>query len=93
MLIPAFSMMGAGVAQVLQITYGNQYVNRDPKRQVEILGASNNALPPQKTEFVRQEKGERYETGELVPHSVVENTTRLLEIDAENETMTLPKND
>jgi len=46
MLIPAFSMMGAGVAQVLQITYGNQYVNRDPKRQVEILGASNNALPP-----------------------------------------------
>jgi hypothetical protein len=48
-----------------------------------------NALPPPQTEFVAPDS--RYKTGDLVPPSVVENTTRLLEIDSEGETINLPK--
>jgi len=49
----------------------------------------NNALPPTQTEYISPES--RYKTGDLVPPSVVENTTRLLEIDKDGETETLPK--
>jgi hypothetical protein len=44
------------------------------------------AAPPQ---FVSPES--RYRTGDLVPASVTDETTKLLERDSEGETMTLPK--
>ena len=51
--------------------------------------APNPALPPQKTTFVSPES--RYKTGDLVPPSVTDSTTRHLEVNSEGETMTLPK--
>jgi len=92
MLIPAFTMMGSGIAQYVQIRKMEQglpfYV---PYEQPGAFpAASNTALPPQQTHFVSPES--RYKTGDLVPPSVTDNTTRHLEMDSEGKTMTLPKN-
>jgi hypothetical protein len=56
-----------------------------------VLPASmpNAALPPQQTNSVSPES--RYQTGDLVPPSVTDSTTRRLEVNSEGETMTLPK--
>jgi hypothetical protein len=90
MLIPAFGSLGAGIAQYIQI--------REAKRQQATFSAAtgsalppaqNNALPPQQTEFVPPES--RYKTGDLVPPSVTEGTTRHLDMDSEGKTMALPK--
>lgn len=92
MLFPAFSLFAAGIGSIAK-------ARRLEQRKLENSGVvqqnqlpdsqSNNALPPIQTEFVAPES--RYKTGDLVPPSVVENTTRHLEIDKEGETMTLPK--
>ena len=49
----------------------------------------NYPLPPNQTEYVQPES--RYKTGDLIPASVTDGTTRHLEINSEGETMTLPK--
>jgi hypothetical protein len=55
-----------------------------------VVGASpNTALPPPQTEWAQPES--RYKTGDLVPPSVTDATTRHLEIDSEGQTMALPK--
>jgi hypothetical protein len=90
MLIPAFASLGTGIARYMQIRKheaaqpgtSNTSVNSN-------VAPSLNALPPQNTEFVSPES--RYRTGDLVPPSVTDNTTRHLEIDKEGQTMTLPK--
>ena len=50
----------------------------------------NSALPPPQAEFVPAPES-RYKTGDLVPPSVTEATTRHLDLDSEGQTMTLPK--
>ena len=50
---------------------------------------TNASLPPKQTEYVAPES--RYKTGDLVPPSVTDSTTRHLEMNSEGETMTLPK--
>lgn len=91
MLIPAFGSLGTGIAQYMQL-------RRAEKGQTGFSGAipqnvispvQNSALPPVQTEWVQPES--RYKTGDLVPPSVTDNTTRHLEIDSEGQTMTLPK--
>jgi hypothetical protein len=91
MLIPAFGSLGAGIAQFIQI--------REAKKQGSSFSGTvpstlpppqNQALPPQQTEFVPAAES-RYKTGDLVPPSVAEGTTRHLELDSEGQTMTLPK--
>jgi hypothetical protein len=90
MLIPAFLMIGTGMARYMQL------------RRVETtqLGPSGvsvnsfespsiNALPDRKMEVASIPS--RYQTGDLVPSSVTESTTRHLEIDSEGQTMTLPQ--
>lgn len=91
MLIPAFGSMGTGIAQYMQIR------KREAARSLSngvspnsIDTASINSLPAQRVDLMGIES--RYKTGDLVPPSVVENTTRHLEIDSEGQTMTLPKN-
>ena len=90
MLIPAFSMLGAGVAQYIQI---RRYEKGQPVYTPGAVGVeparSGEALPPAQTEFVHQES--RFKTGDLVPPSVAEGTTRNLEVDREGKTMTLPR--
>ncbi len=96
LLIPAFSLLGSGVAQFVQL--------RKLERQeaaFELQNTSNlinsipdkNALPPTKTDYVEPPKQSIYDTGDLVerPGSVTEGTTRHLQMDSEGKTMTLPK--
>jgi hypothetical protein len=54
-----------------------------------LRGSSPAALPPNQTEYVAPES--RFKTGDLVPPSVTDNTTRHLEMDSEGKTMALPK--
>jgi hypothetical protein len=92
MLIPALMFIGSGLAQFLQVrasSRGNgRFVSTDPN---SLSGTVPNAaaLPPTQTTFVAAES--RYSTGDLVPPSVTDNTTRHLEVNGESETMTLPK--
>ncbi len=93
MLIPAFAMIGAGVAKVIQLKQDTQKdisidLTDDTK---QINSQQQEALPPSQTEYVSPMGDSEYQTGDLVPPSVVENTTRHLEMDSEGQTMTLPE--
>ena len=93
MLIPALMFAGGGIAQFIQVRSATRPNARfDSYDQGSISGANVNqtALPPQQTNFVAPES--RYRTGDLVPPSVTDKTTRHLEMNAEGETMALPKN-
>ncbi len=96
MLIPAFSMLGKGFASIIQMRaeakkdfVGIKLDNDINSEQIKSNELKN--LPSQQTEFVSNIPEVKYETGDLIPPSVVENTTRHLEMDSEGETMTLPK--
>ena len=91
LLIPAFGSIGSAVAQYVQLKKAEKgqlpYV---PVVQPNALpGNQGAALPPQQSVFVSPES--RYKTGDLVPPSVTDNTTRHLEMDTEGKTMSLPK--
>lgn len=95
MLIPAFGSLGAGIAQIINIKQNKQTelsidLTNDAK---QISSQQKEALPPKQTEYVSNIPDSKYKTGDLVPPSVVEGTTRHLEMDSEGETMTLPKFD
>jgi hypothetical protein len=91
MLIPAFGAIGSGIAQYMQIRQANKgHLGYTSPGSTNVLGsAPTTALPQPQTEWVAPES--RYKTGELVPPSVTEDTTRHLEIDKEGQTMALPK--
>lgn len=91
MLIPAFGSIGSGVAQYVQIRKQEKGMPvYNPQEVVNLTGpAPSNALPPGQTQWVAPES--KYKTGDLVPASVTDNTTRHLEMDTEGKTMTLPK--
>lgn len=95
LLIPAFGMIGAGVSKIIAVKQAEKQgfsadLTDDTK---QISQHEQNALPPQQTEYVSDIRGSKYETGDLVPPSVVENTTRHLKVNKEGETMTLPKDE
>ena len=93
MLVPAFLMMGSGLAKYIQLKKieGNT-VGIMPIQPIQPIqsGQPMNNLPAAQTEWVQQPES-RYKTGDLVPPSVTDATTRHLEIDTEGKTMTLPK--
>lgn len=92
MLIPAFGSLGSGVAQYVQLKKSEQRnVSFTSENNQNVLSSAspNASLPPTQTEYIAPDS--RYKTGELVPPSVVEGTTRHLEMNSEGETMTLPK--
>jgi hypothetical protein len=91
MLIPAFGAIGSGVAQYMQLRGAEKGQTAfGPVTSGPALGApANSTLPPPQTEWVAPES--RYKTGDLMPPSVTENTTRHLEVDSEGQTMALPK--
>ena len=92
MLIPAFGMLGSGVAKLAQAK------NEQRAKHANFAAQPNNAigsapiasLTPVQTDFALSTDS-RYKTGDLVPPSITEGTTRHLEIDSEGKTMTLPK--
>lgn len=91
MLFPAFTFLSKGISDYLkskkmeknyaQFAAPTQNVFSQPQTRAD--------LPPTQTEYVAPDS--RYKTGDLVPPSVVDNTTRHLEMDSEGQTMTLPK--
>ena len=93
MLIPAFLSIGAGLAQFIQL----RKVERgqpvySPNHDSTALGSEpRSGLPPSQTEYVAPAVESRFKTGDLVPPSVTDSTTRHLEIDSEGKTMNLPK--
>jgi hypothetical protein len=91
MLIPAFAMLGGGIAKYVQLKKHEQLLGTNSPTAVVTIESSGqlSALPPQQTQFVSPDS--RYKTGDLVPPSVAEGTTRHLELDSEGQTMTLPK--
>lgn len=94
MLIPAFTCIGTGVAQYMQLKKAEQGGMRFavPEYTPESLSSmpQTASLPPQQTNYVSPSKSV-YTTGDLVPPSVTDSTTRHLEMDSEGKTMTLPK--
>ncbi len=93
MLIPAFGSIGSGIAQIIQLKKTEKHQSLISPQQTNQVFApvSNVELPPSKNDYIKPQ-GSIYDTGELVaPPSVVEGTTRHLEINNEGETMTLPK--
>jgi hypothetical protein len=93
MLIPAFGMMGSGLAHVIQIRKQEQRNNSisAPEANKAFSAPPTTVLPPTQTDYVAPAVESRYKTGDLAPPSVVEETTRHLEVNQEGETMTLPK--
>lgn len=92
MLIPAFGALGSGVAQFVQLKKSeHQSVSFASQNLPDVISSAppNAALPSSNTDYIAPDS--RYQTGELVPPSVTESTTRHLEINHEGETMTLPK--
>lgn len=90
-LIPAFGSIGSGVAQYVQLKKAEKgLLPYTPQIQPnEALPGNDQSLPAQRPTFLSPES--RYKTGDLVPPSVTDNTTRHLEMDTEGKTMTLPK--
>lgn len=91
LLIPAFGSIGSAVAQYYQLKRSEKglpvYSPVAPPKELDSV--PNDSLPPQQTQWASPES--KYKTGDLVPSSVTDNTTRHLEMDSEGKTMTLPK--
>lgn len=92
-LVPAFATLGPGIAQIISL----RQMRQDEIRIISEKNASlpepesANALPPKQTEFVSNIPDMKHRTEDLAPPSVVEGTTRKLEMNAESETMNLPE--
>ncbi len=92
MLIPAFGALGSGVAQLVQLKKSeNRNLSFASQSEPNVIPSAppHAVLPSSKNDYIAPDS--RYQTGELVPPSVTESTTRHLEINHEGETMTLPK--
>jgi ribosomal protein L40E len=92
LLFPAFMMMSKGVSHFAKSKRLEKRQNTFVSQNAQLpLKQEVNTLPPTSTNYVNPNS--IYETGELLerPPSVIEGTTRHLEINKEGETMTLPK--
>lgn len=91
LLIPAFSSFGAGIAEYMKIREARkENIAIQPAPASAVIGQGRNEmLPPSRTDYVSSDS--RYKTGDLVPPSVVEGTTRHLKMESEDETRALPK--
>jgi hypothetical protein len=94
MLFPAFSLLASGIGNIAK---SKRLEKRRASGEFQTNSAPlfnqsmpNQSLPPQQTEYISSEQS-RYKTGDLVPPSVTDNTTRHLEINKEGDTMTLPQ--
>jgi hypothetical protein len=100
LLIPAFGSLGSGIARYIQVKQQQQAASPviAPAETANSFRPTPNSpeLPPADPRFPAAGSGfvsnsQGYKTGDLAPPSVVETTTRHLELDKEGETMTLPK--
>jgi hypothetical protein len=93
MLVPGFIFIGNGVAKLAQAKSDKRSAHAAfASESNQMFGAGPAAsLTPAQSDFISPAES-RYKTGDLVPPSVTEGTTRHLDIDSEGKTMTLPKN-
>ncbi|HEX6280372.1 MAG TPA: zinc-ribbon domain-containing protein [Pyrinomonadaceae bacterium] len=92
LLFPAFFSFAKGVSDILKsrkMMEARQVRFGTPTGNMIGSAPTHPGLPSAKTDFIPAET--RYKTGDLVPPSVTDNTTRHLEMNGEGETMTLPK--
>lgn len=91
MLFPGLILLAMGAADVIKygLMKGDQYELHNQVQNALNQPAANASLPASRTEYIAPEIGR--ESGELAPPSVTERTTRLLEIDSENEPTASPK--
>ena len=90
MLIPGFMFFGMGIAQWVMLKKAEKGLPVSlPNSQPVIAPSQISALPSAEQQWAPTESS--YKTGDLVPPSVTDPTTRHLELDSEGKTMTLPK--
>lgn len=91
MLFPAFTFLAKGISDLLKSrkmeSSRPSFVS--PERNTLGQAPIAHSLPSTQADYISPDP--RYKTGDLVPPSVTDGTTKLLEIDRENETRTLPK--
>lgn len=94
LLFPAFAYLSKGIADLLKsrkmIQDRNAFYgfSADGRTRALHQHSGNTALPPTQTNYVPP-SDMSYKTGDLAPTSVTDNTTKLLELDRENETKAL----
>ena len=94
MLFPAFTFLAKGISDIVKsrkMERSRVGFGQMANPAIGGNGFQNSPLPPAQQQFVAPMSDSRYKTGDLVPPSVVENTTRHLQVDQEGQTMTLPK--
>jgi len=93
LMIPAFLLMGSGVAKIIKIEKSS---DQDADHSVaqqrsQIKSRNREALPPKQTKFASDVVESPRDTAKVAPPSIVENTTRHLELDPDGETTKLPQ--
>jgi hypothetical protein len=92
MLFPAFTFFAKGFSDVVKSRKMEKSRGMVAPLSSQAIGGGfhTSALPPAQQQFVAPAES-RYKTGDLVPPSVVEDTTRHLQVDQDGQTMALPK--
>lgn len=94
MLFPAFTFFAKGISDVVKsrkMEKSRGMAAAFPNPAIGGNGYQNATLPPAAQQFVSPVAESRYKTGDLVPPSVTDETTRHLQMDQEGQTMALPK--
>lgn len=93
MLFPGFGMLAGGFGNIAKARRLERKLSPGETATLNSVrsGAVRKEIPAARTDFVSPRRSGNYETGDLVPPSVVEGTTKHLKIDSEGETMTLPE--
>lgn len=89
LLFPSIFALAKGIPDYIRAERMLKNSSQQPAQNFVEQPQPSYALPPNQTAYV--EADSRYKTGDLVPPSVTDGTTRHLEMNSEGETMTLPK--
>ncbi len=90
MFVPAFMFLANGIAKVAQTRNDRNHAEFAEPKDSFAPAPPIARLTAVQTEYIPAAESS-YKTGDLVPPSVTESTTRHLEVDSEGKTMTLPK--
>jgi hypothetical protein len=94
LLLVAFPILGFGIAQIIKVSNKEKERDSVKVRPATVHDAANRGakeLPESHTEYVSSDDGRERREPEYVPASVVEGTTRHLEMEESVETSDLPQ--
>lgn len=94
-MLPGFYLFASGVSRIMQADAAKTKKLKiiKPAEKLKLPEAETNIRIPSASEDYIKPQSSPYRTDDLVPLSVVEDTTRHLEMNSEGKTMTLPKKD